>query len=532
MDLLLFVGTPLLIVPLVFLVQSPWIGVEAGTIGLMVFSFGALGHHFPGMIRAYGDRDLFRRFRARFIVAPVLLVAVAIAVAQYHLHTLTLVILIWGCWHGLMQVYGFVRIYDVKVGYTSPVTAYWDWLLLACWFATAQVFSDSKMTNFLQLWYGSGGLLIPPLFVHAFRWVCLTISIAVLIGFLVNHVKETYQARTHNRPAPNSVKLLLLASGISFWWFAMVFVESPILGVAFFEIFHDVQYLAIVWLYNCRRVNATPDLGTFMKFLFRRGPGMLSLYVGLVFVYGLYGFAHNRSTNDDALQRTLLGLVWASTILHYYYDGFIWKVRDKSTRLGLGLNAGDAPGRVPQLVRGEWIHLLKWSPLLIAIAWLSYGELSEPTSPPDDKMGRAMFLGTQIERVQNVAAAVPGDLTAQQQAATVMASFGMQQEAIDLLQPVLERHPTFADGQLLLGDLHLQRKELDKAAVCFEATCANAKTKENRVLANHKLGEVYLRQKQFELAKAKFRAALQDDPGFEPSQKALRGLEHAVPASR
>ena len=274
------------------------------------------------------------------------LVVLAVAVAQYHLHTLTLVILFWGCWHGLMQVYGFVRIYDAKVGYHARATANWDWLLLASWFGTAQVFSDSKMADFLELWYQSGGLLIPPELVHALRWACLGISVAILIGFLVNHVVQTYRGRIENKPAPNPVKLLLLASGIGFWWFAMVFVDNPILGVAFFEIFHDVQYLAIVWLYNCRRVNATSDLGGFMKFLFRRGPGMLSLYVGLVFAYGIYGFVHNRTTQDDVLQRTLLGLVWASTILHYYYDGFIWKVREKSTRLGLGLTAAGGSARV------------------------------------------------------------------------------------------------------------------------------------------------------------------------------------------
>ena len=110
---------------------------------------------------------------------------------------------------------------------------------------------------------------------------CLTISTGVLIGFLGNHILQTYRARTQNRPAPNSIKLLLLANGIGFWWFAMVFVENAILGVALFEIFHDVQYLAIVWLYNCRRVKASPDLGAFMKFLFRRGPGMLLVYVVL-----------------------------------------------------------------------------------------------------------------------------------------------------------------------------------------------------------------------------------------------------------
>jgi hypothetical protein len=531
LDLLLFVATPLLIIPVVLLLQSPWVGVEVETIGVMVFSFGALGHHLPGMIRAYGDRELFQRFRARFIIAPLVLVAVAVAVAQYHLHTLILVILIWACWHGLMQIYGFVRIYDAKVGFHSTATAHWDWLLLASWFGTAQVFSDAKMADFLELWYQSGGLLISPELVHMFRWVCLGTSIAILLGFLTNHVVQTYRGRIENKPTPNLVKLLLLTSGIGFWWFAMVFVENAILGVAFFEIFHDVQYLAIVWLYNCRRVHATADLGGFMKFLFRRGSGMMLLYVGLVFTYGIYGFVHNRSTADDIFQRTLLGLVWASTILHYYYDGFIWKVREKSTRLGLGLNAAGNSQRVPQRDRGEWIHLLKCASLLFVIGWLAFGEISEAAFTPANKSDQAMVVNDYISRTQNIAAAVPGNLHAQQHAATVLANFGMEQEAINLLHTVLERHPSFADGQFLLGDLHNRRKEFDLAATCFEAAAKTARKKEVRAFAHHKLGEVYLQQKKTEAAKAEFHAALQIDPHFEESQQALRDLGETPPAS-
>jgi len=524
-DLFLFVATPLLIVPLVFFLQSRWVGIEAQTIGIIVFSFGALGHHLPGMIRAYGDRELFRRFRARFIVAPLLLLAVAIPVAQYHLHTLTLVILIWGCWHGLMQLYGFARIYDAKVGSISPITAYWDWLLCACWFATAQVFSNSKMAEFLDLFYISGGPLIPPTFVHGFRWLCLAISIGVLIGFLGNHALQTYQGRMQNRPTPNSIKLLLFANGIGFWWFAMVFVDNAILGVALFEIFHDVQYLAIVWLYNCRRVSATPDLGAFMKFLFRRGPGMLSLYLGLVIAYGLYGFAHNSSTHDDALQRTLLGLVWASTILHYYYDGFIWKVREKATRVGLGLSAGDGPARMPQIYQRQGLHLLKRAPLLFVVGWLAFGELSETVFAPQDNEARESTLVAQFERELNIADAVPDNLNAQGRAAVSLAKYGYQQEAIELLEDVLKRYPTFAEANLTLGDIHLQRGELDKAAACYEAGSVKSKNESHRDVANQKLVEIDHLRRQ-----SKDRSRANEDR--KPSQQTSRGPEGAAPATK
>src|SRR5881227_1886594 len=75
-DLILYVGTPLLLVPLFTLAQARW---SAQDIYLFVAAFGATGHHLPGMIRAYGDRALFERFRSRFIFAPVFLLLVCFA---------------------------------------------------------------------------------------------------------------------------------------------------------------------------------------------------------------------------------------------------------------------------------------------------------------------------------------------------------------------------------------------------------------------------------------------------------------------
>src|SRR5262245_6770196 len=74
-DLLLFVGTPVVLIPLFTALQARW---SAQDIFLFVGAFGAMGHHLPGMIRAYGDRALFQRFKMRFIVAPLGLLAVSI----------------------------------------------------------------------------------------------------------------------------------------------------------------------------------------------------------------------------------------------------------------------------------------------------------------------------------------------------------------------------------------------------------------------------------------------------------------------
>ena len=110
-DLVLYVGTPLLLVPAFALAQAKW---SPQDIYLFVAAFGAMGHHLPGMIRAYGDRSLFERFRWRFIIAPIFLLGTCVSFYWWDLKGIVLVVFLWGVWHGMMQTYGFCRIYDAK----------------------------------------------------------------------------------------------------------------------------------------------------------------------------------------------------------------------------------------------------------------------------------------------------------------------------------------------------------------------------------------------------------------------------------
>src|SRR5213080_4024482 len=118
-DLVLYVCTPLVILPIFLLAQARW---SAQDIYLFVAAFGAMGHHLPGMIRAYGDRALFQRFKWRFILAPIFLVVVCAAFSIWDLKGIVLVAFVWGVWHGMMQTYGFCRIYDAKVGSFAQLT--------------------------------------------------------------------------------------------------------------------------------------------------------------------------------------------------------------------------------------------------------------------------------------------------------------------------------------------------------------------------------------------------------------------------
>lgn len=62
-------------------------------------------------------------------------------------------------------------------------------------------------------------------------------------------------------------------------------VENILVGVALFEVFHDVQYLSIVWIYNRTRVERDESIRGFMRFVFRRSGALIGVYVGLVMAY-------------------------------------------------------------------------------------------------------------------------------------------------------------------------------------------------------------------------------------------------------
>jgi hypothetical protein len=112
-DLCLIVGVPVFLAPLILAAPGR---PDVQELILYLGAFGALGHHLPGMMRAYGDRELFRRFRVRFVVAPIFLVAVCVGFSVAGLGGIVLATFLWTTWHTLMQIFGFARIYEAKHG--------------------------------------------------------------------------------------------------------------------------------------------------------------------------------------------------------------------------------------------------------------------------------------------------------------------------------------------------------------------------------------------------------------------------------
>ena len=445
-DLILYVCTPLLLVPIFIGAQGLW---AAEDIYLFVAAFGAMGHHLPGMIRAYGDRALFQRFRWRFICAPIFLVVVCAAFSLWDLKGIVLAAFMWGVWHGMMQTYGFCRIYDAKVGSFAETTRRLDFALCGIWFATAVLLSPQRMTDTLETYYSAGGPFIPPTLLRAGQQGLLALALLVSAVFLANFI---WMWSSGKRPSP--VKLVLLVTSISFWWYCNKIVASVLVGIALFEVFHDVQYLSLVWIYNRKRVESDRSIGGFMRFVFRRSGALVGVYVGLVLAYG--GLSLSKSyVGIEAVKRILTGVVTASALLHFYYDGFIWKVREKSTRQSLGISGGTADVSLGGLLPGWALHGAKWVAIfVIPLGMLWFAEVHSAEG--------------KLQRLSSIVADLPTSARAHVNYATELQDAGRTDEAAKEFSEAIRLNPGSAKAQVNLGSLLMAKGELNDARSHFE----------------------------------------------------------------
>lgn len=495
LDLVLFIGVPLLLVPLILLRPGR---PDVQQLILYLGAFGALGHHLPGMLRAYGDRDLLRRFRTRLILAPIFLTTVCVGFAVNGLTGTLLIAFAWTTWHTLMQIFGFARIYDAKVGSHARWTVRLDHALCLAWIGAPLAASDSRMGYILELFYKSGGPLLAGDIVGIARQAWLVGTAVVTLAYALHLVRAWTQGTR-----PNAVKLLFFAVSFSFWWFCMAAVDHLIVGVALFDIFHDVQYLALVWLVQRGRVEKSEAATGFTRFLFRRSGGLIGLYVGLVIAYGSMGFFTEKLA-DEGTRNVLLGVLTASALFHFYLDGFIWKVRERDTRESLGI---DSENETRSGISKAKKHGLKWALFVIPVGL--FGTLEARSSRPT-AVWRAAILDAapmSAEALTNHA----NDLTLE----------GRLAEAEEMLRRAIGVRPTHAEAHNNLGTVRRLVGDPEGARASFERAIELVP---DYARAHGHLANLLVRMGDHDAAETHFRTAIDADSDYANAHSNLAAL--------
>jgi hypothetical protein len=131
---------------------------------------------------------------------------------------------------------------------------------------------------------------------------------ALLVGYVAAHVRF---ARAGHRPSWLKVWIVASTGVVSIYTWGF---NSWGQAFLIMNLFHGVQYLALVWATEGKRIAGGLGLGA-------RPRVVLFLYLVSVFGYGLAVVALDPG-------RTML---WAITmvvsLMHFWYDAFVWFVR-------------------------------------------------------------------------------------------------------------------------------------------------------------------------------------------------------------
>jgi tetratricopeptide (TPR) repeat protein len=191
-----------------------------------------------------------------------------------------------------------------------------------------------------------------------------------------------------------------------------------------------------------------------MRFIFRRSGSLIGLYVGLVLAYGSIGYL-NSYLSVDTITRVLTGIVAASGLLHFYYDGFIWKVREKSTRQSLGLDGGTSDVKLGGFLPSWALHGTKWAVafvLPLSAMWF----------------GKVYSAAPATERNSYVAADLPNSARAHFNYGSALQQQGRLDDAEKEYAAALRFDSNYVKVYMNLGQLYVSKAKLDEAKKNYE----------------------------------------------------------------
>jgi hypothetical protein len=320
---------------------------QANKAALATAIFVALGityvHRHYTLFVVYGDPGTFATRARAFVVAPLLVFVAVIAArlfrevdlgsfAGQRLSPWVVVLFVagtWNIWHSVQQRYGIFRIYAGKAGagLESPAQGKRDrslvWGMVAATAALVLLFRADTLLGHSRArrsMAAVGHLLEHPVVIGLFA--------LVLVGFLAIFCWWLAGERRARLPFRERVPRLLFL-GSTALLFAIFVWHGPIMGYLVFGVAHALEYVAFVHHFGARKFAGRADRSP-AALLLRHPWRFAPVLVGsLLAVYLLLRAFHDTDV--------YLAYYFGTSLLHFLYDGWIWKVRRPDVAKPLGL---------------------------------------------------------------------------------------------------------------------------------------------------------------------------------------------------
>lgn len=269
-------------------------------------------------LRSHANPSVFRLYPLRFSAVPILLY-LSMILSDISLITISVLVVFWDVYHSSLQTFGLARIYDRNEGNDPSTGRTLDiWLnhfmyigpiiggaTMLAHFKKFELFEEIGWTSFSQI----------PVFIKThqayFRYGIIAAGTLFLAFYLLKY--RSFIRRGHRISLPKVV--LLAGTGFCsiFTWGLNSFGQAFLI----MNTFHAIQYLALVWHLEGRRIQSL---------MLRRGL-LIGATLGLPFfiiVFISYGYFAEWVTGDN---RYLWCIPQVVSIMHFWYDGFVWSVR-------------------------------------------------------------------------------------------------------------------------------------------------------------------------------------------------------------
>lgn len=497
-DFALILCVPFLTWPLVASANAAWGPVVMAQLILLT----ATGHYFATFVRAYGDRELFARFRTRFVAAPIVLAATCVGmfVTGYGAQ-LMVVVTAWAFWHWLAQAFGFARIYDIKVGSFDARTALLDKALVVAGFIGTATLTDGAVATFGKLALDAGVTLPSPQAVAMTQSIVAVGLIVVVVAYVAN-LGATIAA---GRPW-SWQKQLMHVTTIGYYWFAFAWLPNVLIAHVLYELFHDIQYFAITWI-TCQGRSRRPGVTRWMRAMFRPTWLAAGVFVGGMVALGGVDAFGRQAFEAGGVRNVWIGLFVTLALLHYYYDGFIWKARESALGADLGIQQGLRAAIVPGAR-----HAATWSAFFLPLGALVFTAESIPPR----------------ERVDALAAIAPDDFYSQSELALALTRERKLEEALARYEHAISLNPDFGPTHVLYGAALELHRDGDAARAAYERALACPPNERSHVDAHVNLGALLAERGELEGGCSHLIQA--GETGLAAGVERLLSLSAAMPA--
>jgi hypothetical protein len=313
-----------------------------------------LAHRHFGLPYAYFDGEVFHSYQRRLTWFPLSCIALLAAtpwlldedtggaIGAGAVGAVVFFSVVWNLWHVFMQKFGILRLYMAKD--SAPVerkTAAWvDKYFVLCWFPLYLSYLGPTYKDTIL----SRGQLVAPYtsviirFMEQYRAWLIAPSVLVAVGGVGVWLWYDWRAhRFQNHARLSAATGTLMISTALFW-------ADPLKAFIAFGFSHAVEYITFVWAFQRRRYRRAQAEPSLMQRLLQHPKTWYALLITTFATIGILQVLGGRAIFTDAKPVAFLGITLRGWILyyavyqslvHFYLDGFLWKMRKAEVRANI-----------------------------------------------------------------------------------------------------------------------------------------------------------------------------------------------------